>query len=75
MNLRDNITLSKEQVGVLDEYIDLLSSGYINMFAVYQADYWLIKLKHSRNGRILTLYWSPSKSYLSENKRILKTIA
>ena len=40
--------LSQAQVEVVSDYLDLLSNGYINMFAVCQKEYWFIKVQIGR---------------------------
>lgn len=66
--------LSKEQVGVLSEYIDLLRNHYVHVFEIYQDNFWFIKVRHLTNGRILTLRWRPSEGLLMEGRKIIKQI-
>lgn len=73
MGVIDRTKLSKLQVEVLDEYLDLLSMGYLNVFAVYDERYWFIKIKHKSNGRMLTLHWNPTGACIKENSKTLKS--
>lgn len=72
MKVIDRTKLSKLQVEVLDEYLDLLSMGYLSVFAVYDEHYWFIKIKHRANGRTLTLHWNPTRACIKENRKTLK---
>lgn len=67
--------LSQVQVEVVSDYLDLLRNGYINMFAVYQKEYWFIKVRHLTNGRVLTLRWSAQYASLCEGNKELKRYA
>lgn len=67
--------LSQVQVEVVSDYLDLLQNGYINMFAVYQKEYWFIKVRHMVNGRVLTLRWTTDYATLCEGKEVLKRYA
>lgn len=71
----NNKRLSQVQIEVVEDYLDLLKNGYINMFAVYQDTFWVIKVRHLINGRILTLRWSSKCATLSEGKKVLKNYA
>lgn len=67
--------LSQVQVEVVSDYLDLLRNGYTNMFAVYQKEYWFIKVRHMVNGRVLTLRWNTEYATLCEGKEVLKRYA
>lgn len=67
--------LSQVQVEVVSDYLDLLQNGYTNMFAVYQKEYWFIKVPHLTNGRVLTLRWTTDYATLCEGKEVLKRYA
>lgn len=71
----DNKRLSQEQIEVVEDYLDLLKNGYINMFAVYDDTFWVIKVRHLINGRVLTFRWSNERATLSEGKKVLKNYA
>lgn len=71
----NNKRLSQEQIEVVEDYLDLLKNGYINMFAVYDDTFWVIKVRHLINGRVLTFRWSSERATLSEGKKVLKNYA
>lgn len=71
----NNQKLSKVQIEVVSDYLDLLQNGYVNMFAIYQREYWFIKVRHLTNGRILTIRWSCGYATLCEGKKELKRYA
>ena len=71
----NNKRLSQVQIEVVEDYLDLLKNGYINMFAVYQDTFWMIKVRHLTNGRILKLWWSNECATLSEGQKVLKSYA
>lgn len=73
--MMNNKRLSQVQIEVVEDYLDLLKNGYINMFAVYQDTFWVIKVRHLTNGRILTFEWSRECATLSEGKKVLKNYA
>ena len=70
----NNPTLSKEQIEVLSEYLDLLKNGYVNRFAAYNDSFWFIKVKHLVNGRELTIRWNHELAGIWEGRRIVKQI-
>lgn len=70
----NNRTLSKEQIEVLFEYLDLLKNGYVNRFATFHDTFWFIKVKHLVNGRELTIRWNHELAGIWENERIIKQI-
>lgn len=72
MEVIDRTKLSKLQVEVLDEYLDLLSMGYLSVFAFYDDSFWFIKIKHRSNGRTLTLHWNPTGACIKEKRKTLK---
>lgn len=69
-----NRKLSKEQVEVLSEYLDLLQNGYTNRFATFNETYWFIKVRHLLNGRELTIRWNHELAGIWENGRVIKQI-
>ena len=71
----NNKRLSQEQIEVVEDYLDLLKNGYMNMFAVYDDTFWVIKVRHLINGRVLTFRWSNERATLSEGKKVLKNYA
>lgn len=71
----NNKRLSQVQIEVVEDYLDLLKNGYINMLAVCRDTFWVIKVRHLTNGRILTLRWSNECATLSEGKKVLKNYA
>ena len=71
----NNKRLSQEQIEVVEDYLDLLKNGYINMFSVYDDTFWVIKVRHLINGRVLTFRWSNERATLSEGKKVLKNYA
>lgn len=71
----NNKRLSQVQIEVVEDYLDLLKNGYINMFAVYDDTFWVIKVRHLINGRVLTFRWSNERATLSEGKKVLKNYA
>lgn len=70
----NNRTLSKEQIEVLSEYLDLLQNGFVNRFATYNDTFWFIKVKHLVNGRELTIRWNHELAGIWENGRVVKQI-
>ena len=70
----NNRTLSKEQIEVLSEYLDLLQNGYVNRFATYNDTFWFIKVKHLINGRELVVRWNRDLAGIWENGRVIKQI-
>lgn len=66
--------LSKVQVEVLGEYLDLLSNGYVNRFSYFSEEFWLIKVIHLTNNRELTLKWSNQWAGIKENNTTIKEI-
>lgn len=71
----NNKRLSQVQIEVVEDYLDLLKNGYMNMFAVYDDTFWVIKVRHLINGRVLTFRWSNERATLSEGKKVLKNYA
>lgn len=69
-----NRELSKEQIEVLSEYLDLLQNGYVNRFATYNDTFWFIKVKHLINGRELIVRWNHESAGIWENGRVIKQI-
>lgn len=66
--------LSKVQIGMLNEYIDLILCGYLVQHQTIQRNWWFIKLKHKANGRTLILEWKPDRFNLREKNVILKNV-
>ena len=69
-----NRALSKEQIEVLSEYLDLLQNGYTTRFITLNDSYWFIKVKHLINGRELTVRWNRELAGIWENGRSIKQI-
>lgn len=69
-----NRALSKEQIEVLSEYLDLLQNGYVNRFVTVNDTFWFIKVKHLVNGRELTIRWNHELAGIWENGRSIKQI-
>lgn len=69
-----NRPLSKEQVEVLSEYLDLLQNGYHTRFITVNDTFWFIKVYHMVNGRELTIRWNHELAGIWENGRSIKQI-
>lgn len=70
--MKEKRKLSREQIGVLCEYLDLLQNGYTEMFQFIGKAIWMFKLRHLTNGRVLTIVWTPKTACIKEGKKILK---
>lgn len=66
--------LSKVQVGMLNEYIDLILNGYIVQVQSYDEKRWFVKMRHSHNRRVLIVTWRPDCYTIREGKTILKHV-
>lgn len=47
--------VTKAMVDALKECIDLCTNGYMIQHSTFIDEFWFIKLKHKRNGRILCI--------------------
>lgn len=65
---------SKSQVGAWMECTDLISNGYILLFAVFDKVSWFIKLHHQNNGRTLVVNWTPNYWMIKEKDKVLKYV-
>lgn len=65
--------LTKIQVGMLNEYIDLILNGYQVQVQSFQEKRWFVKLRHIRNRRTLIMEYRPDKYTIREGKVILKS--
>lgn len=62
------------QVGALEECADLESNGYRKVFAHTSKNMWFLKLRHSKNGRTISVVWKPDGYYLQSDGLILKEV-
>ena len=67
-----NGRLSKVQIEVVNDYLDLLQNQYMQIFASIHPEWWFIKLRHLVNGRTLILEWQGESATLREGKNVLK---
>ena len=70
----DPKTVTKMQVGALEECADLESNGYRKVFAHTTSRMWFLKLRHSKNGRTISVVWKPDGYYLMSDGIILKQV-
>lgn len=66
--------LSKIQIGMLNEYVDLILNGYMVRFQSFTNSWWYVRMQHISNGRTLTLQWKPEIFEIKEGKRSLKAV-
>lgn len=66
--------LTKCQVGALRECVDLEVNGYRLVFRSFMPSLWYWRFVHNRNGRRLTVKWSPDEFTVSEGGKVLKHI-
>lgn len=70
----DPKTVTKMQVGALEECADLEANGYKKVFAHVTSHMWFLKLRHLKNGRTISVVWKPDGYYLKEKNLILKQV-
>lgn len=72
--MKEKRKLSREQIGVLCEYLDLLQNGYTEILQFIGKELWMFKLRHLSNGRVLTLVWTPKAACIKEGRKIIKVL-
>ena len=70
----DPKAVTKMQVGALEECADLEANGYRKVFAHTSDRMWFLKLRHSKNGRTISVVWKPDGYYLQSDGLILKEV-
>lgn len=67
-------TVTKMQVGALEECADLEANGYKKVIAHISSRMWFLKLRHEKNGRTISVVWKPDGYKLKEGSLILKEV-
>lgn len=70
----DPKTVTKMQVGALEECADLEANGYRKVFAHTTRRMWFFKLRHYKNGRTISVVWKPDGYILKSDGLILKQV-
>lgn len=67
--------LSKLQIDVLAEYVDLLQNHYVEQLSTFNKHFWYIRLKHLTKSDVITLFWEPTSYTIKHNGKVVKYVA
>lgn len=66
--------LTKAEVEALLECFDFLRNGYVQVIDYNAAGVWVIKMKHSRNGAMLSICILKSSYTIFKDDKLLKKV-
>ena len=66
--------LTKAEVEALLECFDFLRNGYVQVIDYNVAGVWIIKMKHGRNGAILSINILKSSYVIFKNDKLVKKV-
>lgn len=69
---KNRICFNKIQVGALHECIDLELNGYRAIVQYTTAELWYIKLKHRKNGNVITIRAFDDRYIVKKNDEQVK---